>query len=174
MYLNLAYRRKGGAIILKILMLILSVKLYDQIAIFTIGKKTKVVTFFGQTIAINRVNRILRNSLSNYTMLSFPLADAKHSLTTDGSALAIGAVLSQFNNNVWEPLGFYSKKLSETERKYSTFHRELLAVYASIKHFRKYLDGSVCGLFETQTTRIRNSIKFEKNPRKWRQLDYIS
>jgi hypothetical protein len=50
---------------------------------------------------------------------------------TDASDLATGAVLQQFIN----------QKLQPAERKYSTFDRELLAVYRAIKHFRHFVEG---------------------------------
>jgi hypothetical protein len=41
----------------------------------------------------------------------------------------------------WQPLGFFSRKLMDTESRYSTFDRELLAVQAAIKHFRHFCEG---------------------------------
>jgi hypothetical protein len=50
-------------------------------------------------------------------------------------------VLQQKCGRGWQPLAFYSKKLSPTEVKYSTFDRELLAAYLTIRHFRFLLEG---------------------------------
>ena len=44
--------------------------------------------------------------------------------------------MDQLRNGVWRPLTFFSKKLTNAERKYAAFDRELLAVYLSIKLFR--------------------------------------
>ena len=41
----------------------------------------------------------------------------------------------------WLPLAFFSKKLSATEMRYSTFDRELLAIYLALCHFRFLLEG---------------------------------
>ena len=41
----------------------------------------------------------------------------------------------------WQPLAFFSQKFSATEKKYSTFDRELLAVHAAIHHFCYFLKG---------------------------------
>ncbi|XP_037557598.1 uncharacterized protein LOC119434526, partial [Dermacentor silvarum] len=49
----------------------------------------------------------------------------------DASDIAIGAVLQQLNDGTWHPTAFFSKKLTPTERRYSTFGRELLAVYSN-------------------------------------------
>ena len=57
------------------------------------------------------------------------------------SDVAVGGVLQQYLNGMWQPLSFFSKKLNPVETRYSAFDRELLAVYATIKHFRHNLEG---------------------------------
>ena len=47
-------------------------------------------------------------------------------VTTDASAIAIGAVLETILSNVPQPLSFYSRTLHKAERNYSTFDKELL------------------------------------------------
>ena len=42
---------------------------------------------------------------------------------------------------MWQPLSFFSKKLNPAETRYSASDRELLAVYATIKHIRHNLEG---------------------------------
>ncbi|GBP39367.1 Transposon Tf2-6 polyprotein [Eumeta japonica] len=54
---------------------------------------------------------------------------------------AIGAVLQQYDDNRWQPLAFYSHKLSPTQQKYSPYDRELLAIYESIKYFRHMIEA---------------------------------
>jgi hypothetical protein len=49
--------------------------------------------------------------------------------------------LQQFQKGGWSPLAFFSKKLSPTQEKYSTFDRELLAAHSAIRHFRFLLEG---------------------------------
>ena len=73
--------------------------------------------------------------------LSHPLPAAQLSLATDASDSHIGGVLQQWEAGAWWPLGFYSRKLSETECRYSAFDRELLAAFSSIRHFRIMLEG---------------------------------
>ncbi len=41
----------------------------------------------------------------------------------------------------WQPLAFFSKKLSPTQARYSTFDRELLATLSAVRHFRFLLEG---------------------------------
>jgi hypothetical protein len=73
--------------------------------------------------------------------LAHPSASAVLSLATDASSSHVGAVLQQAENKAWKPLAFFSKKLSPTQQRYSTFDRELLAIFLAIKHFRYLLEG---------------------------------
>ena len=71
--------------------------------------------------------------LANATLLVHPDSTAQINITCDASDVAVGGVLQQFS--------FFSKKLNPAETRYSAFDRELLAVYATIKHFRHNLEG---------------------------------
>ena len=82
-----------------------------------------------------------KQALASATMLCFPRNQAPLALTTDASATAVGAVMEQLVNGVWEPLGFFSRQLRPPEIKYSTFDRELLALYLAVRHFRYFLEG---------------------------------
>ena len=70
--------------------------------------------------------------LANATLLLHPDHTAPLNITCDSS---------DYINNVWQPLSFLSKKLTPAETRYSVFDRELLAVYATIRHFRHNLEG---------------------------------
>ncbi|GBM61990.1 Transposon Tf2-11 polyprotein [Araneus ventricosus] len=63
------------------------------------------------------------------------------SLITDASKIAICGILLQKKDNVYYPLEFFSRKLTPTECKYPSIRRELLAIYASVKHFHDQLLG---------------------------------
>jgi hypothetical protein len=80
-------------------------------------------------------------ALMSATALAHPLPGAVISLVADASDTHIGGVLQQLSSGSWQPLAFFSRKLSPPESKYSTFDRELLAVFASIRHFRFVLEG---------------------------------
>ena len=79
--------------------------------------------------------------LANATLLVHPDPMAQLNITCDASDVAVGGVWQQYLNGMWQPLSFFSKKLSPAETRYSAFDRELLAVYATIKHFRHNLEG---------------------------------
>ena len=79
--------------------------------------------------------------LANATLLVHPDPMAQLNITCDASDVAVGGVLQQYLNGMWQPLSFFSKKLSPAETRYSAFDRKLLAIYATIKHFRHNLEG---------------------------------
>jgi hypothetical protein len=67
--------------------------------------------------------------------LQHPAPNAELTLASDASDTHIGGVMQQKSGDHWRPLGFFSCKLTDTESRYPTFDRELLAVQAAIKHF---------------------------------------
>ena len=69
---------------------------------------------------------------------------------TDASGRAISGILSQdISQNGgkpdWRPVAFFSRKLSDTETRYDTHDSELLAIVATLRHWRRYLAGLETG-----------------------------
>ena len=60
---------------------------------------------------------------------------------TDASDTAVETVLQQNIKGTWKPISFFSRKLNPAETRYSTFDRELLAVFLGIKHFQHFLES---------------------------------
>ncbi|CAH8289554.1 unnamed protein product [Schistosoma intercalatum] len=119
-----------------------------------------------------------KSMISNATMLQHLNTDPTTHLIlcTDASQKAVGAVLQQQVNNMTTLIAFVSKRLSPAQERYSTFGRELLAIYLVVKHFNFLLQGRtftimtdhkfLCYTFHTSYDR--------HSPREARQLDYIS
>ncbi|XP_045453892.1 uncharacterized protein K02A2.6-like [Melitaea cinxia] len=82
-----------------------------------------------------------KNSISNAALLAHPSHQATYALFCDASDKSAGAVLQQYVNKSWQPLGYYSKKFSDAQSRYSTYDRELQAIYMAVKHFRKMFEG---------------------------------
>ena len=72
-------------------------------------------------------------ALATATYLAHPSATAETCINTDASDTAVGAVLQQQLNVVWTPISFFSRKLHAADPKYSTFDKELLAMYLAVK-----------------------------------------
>ncbi|BHF62283.1 hypothetical protein SprV_0200526500 [Sparganum proliferum] len=113
--------------------------------------------------------------LNDSCNLSVLDTEAPLSLMVDASTVAVGAVLQQHINNSTRPLAFFSKKLSLPTR-YSTFGRELIAIYLAVKHFRHFLKGSDFTIFTDHKplTFALCSHSDKYNPREIVHLDYIS
>jgi hypothetical protein len=73
--------------------------------------------------------------LAAEVLLQHPAPNAGLSLATDNSDTHIRGVMQQKSGDHWWLLGLFSRKLSDTESRYSTFDCELLAAHAAIKHF---------------------------------------
>ena len=79
--------------------------------------------------------------------LTHPDPNLPLAITTDSSKTCIGAVLEQYEDNQWRPMGYFSKHLPPQQQKWSTFRRELLAAKEGIRHFIAEIDGRHCVLF---------------------------
>lgn len=114
--------------------------------------------------------------IADAVLLAHPKPDATLILHVDASDFAIGASLSQIVKQELQPLAFFSRKLSQTEKKYSAYDRELLAAYAAIKHFRHMLEARNFTLFTDHKplTYAFQQRSDKCSPRQARQLDFIS
>lgn len=62
-------------------------------------------------------------------------------ISADASSFAIGAVLEQFENEIWKPVYYASRSLSQTEARYAQIEREALALTWACERFRMYIYG---------------------------------
>ena len=83
----------------------------------------------------------IKDSLAKVSALAHPSCEIDgYHLVTDASNYAMGAALHQISNGEVTPIGFFSKKLSEPQVKYSAFDRELLAAYHAVLHFKPFIE----------------------------------
>lgn len=120
--------------------------------------------------------RELKETIARLPSLGHHEPGAPLALCTDASQEAVGAVLQQWVNQTWVPLGFFSKRLQPAETRYSTFGRELLAVYLGIKHFQHVLEGRSFTVYTDHKPLIHslNSTAGKYSPREARHLDFVS
>lgn len=116
-----------------------------------------------------------KQDLSNSSLLAYPSSDAKLALCVDASDIAVGAVLHRVTKGKTEPLGFYSKKFTSAEQRYSTYDRELTAIFQGVKHFRHLLEAREFTVYTDHKplTYAFTQIKENSSPRQGRQLDFI-
>ena len=137
------------------------------------GKKYKQSDIQCTNEAVNAFNTI-KEVLAQATLLAHPKPDAPLSIATDASDVVVGAVLQQFVDNDWQPLAYVSKSLTPTERRYSTFDRELLGIYLAIKHFCYAVEGRQFHvLIDHKLLMYLPSFRStQHSPRQIRHLDY--
>ena len=117
-----------------------------------------------------------KSTLISVPVLIHPVPNAPISIAVDASDSHIGGVFQQRVCEGWAPISFFSKKLSNTETKYSAFDRELLAAFSTIRHFRFLLEGREFTLFTDH--KPLTSALFRSSPpwsaRQQRHLSYIA
>ncbi|GFX57029.1 transposon Ty3-I Gag-Pol polyprotein [Trichonephila clavipes] len=121
-------------------------------------------------------NDIIRPSKSQWASPLHLVNKMDVSLRPYASVFTVGSVPQQFENEDWKPIAFYSKKLNDTQRRYSTYDRELLGIYLSVKHFKHLLEGNESTIYTDHkplTFAIRQK-KEKASPRQLRQLWFIS
>ena len=62
-------------------------------------------------------------------------------LFVDASEVSVGGILRQMTGAGWQDVGFYSKSLNSAQKNYSTFRKELFALWMSIRHFLSEILG---------------------------------
>jgi hypothetical protein len=97
------------------------------------GHKRKFTWEAQHEQAFQRMKEIITQDV----MLTYPQFDKPFHVYTDASESQIGGVIMQEN----KPLGFFSKKLNQTQKKYPVTEQELLAIVETIKYFKHMLLG---------------------------------
>ena len=89
-------------------------------------------------VAFEEAKEMLMNAVElHHPNTNYPLA-----LFTDASDYSIGGSLQMLApDGHYKPLGFYSAHLSETQKKYSVFKKELLGAHKSLRHFLPEIYG---------------------------------
>ena len=105
----------------------------------------------------------VKDALSSTILLYHPVAGAPLVLTTDASDHALGASLEQVVNGERQPIALWSSKLNKNKLSYSTYDRELEAIYRSVKAFRHLLDGMT---FEIHSDHKPLTFDFKQKPEK--------
>jgi len=115
--------------------------------------------------AFNKIKEIIGKEV----MLAFPNFNKKFTLYTDTSALQLGAVIMQED----KPIAFYSRKLTETQKRYGVDEIELLSVVETLQEFRSILLGQQIEVYTDHLNNVNltptNKLGFNRIQR-WRWL----
>ena len=108
-----------------------------QPLVHLLGKDCK----FQWTTACQDAFKALRALLIKAPVLAFPKEDLPYIVDTDASDYGIGGMLSQNIEGTEHVIAYYSKSLNPAQQKYCTTRRKLLAVVATLDHFKGYVWG---------------------------------
>jgi len=75
-------------------------------------------------------------------VLVAPDLDKEFRIETDTSNYATGVLSMKCSDNLWRPVAFISKFLSDTERNYEIHNKEMLAVIRCLEVWRHFLEGT--------------------------------
>ena len=116
--------------------------------------------------AFSEAKRLLADSVP----LNIPKFGKLMELTTDASDFALGAALHQEG----KPLGYFSKKLSGSEKHYRAFDKELYSIYLSMKNFEYLLEGCKIILRTDHKPLLHVFTMKEPTKKQLRWISYIS
>jgi len=123
---------------------------------------TKKNTKFVWTDSCQVAFETLKQTFTEAPVLKIPNPERKFYVETDASNFAMGAVLSQKDENEkLHPCAFISKAFKNAELRYTIYDRELLAVVFALKEWRHYL-MSAKEPFTIYTDHI--NLKFPRKP----------
>ena len=100
-------------------------------------RKNAVVVW---TPAAEKAVTEITHALTHAPVLQPRCADRKDRITTDASAIGLGAVFEQFEplSQTWRPCAYWSKKLNKAQRNYAPTNREWLAVVQAVTKVWKH------------------------------------
>lgn len=84
----------------------------------------------------------LKRRFAEAPVLAMWTPDRPTRVEVDASGYAVGGVLSQLqDDDKWHPIAYLSEGMTEAERNYEIYDKELLAIVRGLEAWRQYLEG---------------------------------
>lgn len=140
--------------------------------------KGKFKEIWSSSPALIRAFGEAKEMLMNAAELYPPNPNYPVVLFTDASDHSVGGLLQMMSpDGIFHPLGFYSAHLTPTQKKYSTFKKELLGAHKSLRHFLPEVYGRHLTIY-TDCLPLQQAFKSQSiplhNPQTYRQITEIS
>jgi hypothetical protein len=119
----------------------------------TKAKGTKKVPWHWDEVH-QRAFEAVKATIAKDVVLAYPDYGKTFEVYTDASATQLGSVITQSNR----PLAFFSRKLSETQQKYSVTEIELLAIVETLKEFKGMLWGQKVKVYTDHQNLMRDAL----------------
>ena len=85
----------------------------------------------------------MKTAVTTAPVLAFPTDNDPYCVEADSSGYATGMTLLQCQDNIWKPIAFLSKSLSNVERNYEIHNREMLAIMRALEEWQHHLQRVV-------------------------------
>lgn len=111
----------------------------------------------------------VKRRLTSTPVLALPSFDEVFEVECDASGVGIGAVLSQLGR----PVAYFSEKLNDAKRRYSTYDKEFYALVRALDHWHHYLIAKEFVLHSDHEALkyIQGQLKLQARHAKW--VEYI-
>ena len=109
----------------------------------------------------------VKATIARDVVLAYPDYSKEFEIYTDASSKQLGAVITQGN----KPIAFFSRKLTETQQRYSVTEIELLAIVETLKEFKGMLWGQKLKVFTDHKNLIQDALRLTSDRvYRWRLL----
>nr|GEY57887.1 RNA-directed DNA polymerase [Tanacetum cinerariifolium] len=122
-----------------------------------------------QTSEAAKAFDILKAKVTKAPVLALPSFDEVFQVECDASGVGIGGVLSQNQH----PIAFFSEKLNDARRKYSTYDNEFYVIVRSLDTWRHYLLSNEFVLFSDHEDLKFINGKHKLKPRHAKWVEFI-
>ncbi len=123
----------------------------------------KKETVFEWTEKHDKEWKMLKQTLSTEPVLTFFDPARKTKISTDASKEGLGAVLLQAVGDIWQPVAYASRTMTDTEQRYAQIEKETLGlVYGCVK-FHSYVYGLPAFTMETDHKPLISTVKKNLN-----------
>ena len=117
----------------------------------------------------------LKEAIAHSQALRVHDPDKPLSIYVDASGYATGCAVFQWLDGNLEPLAYASKRLTDTQQRYSVTEQEFLALYRAVQKFRHWISLHMTTTIYTDHKPLLQALtKADMSPREWRMANDLN